>query len=47
MLVFGLVMMVMMVVRREGLLPIRSVRFRESDVRRATPPAAPRAEAAP
>ena len=35
MLVFGLVMMVMMVVRREGLLPIRTVRFRTKDVKRA------------
>jgi branched-chain amino acid transport system permease protein len=35
MLVFGLVMMVMMVVRREGLLPLRTVRFRTSAVKRA------------
>lgn len=35
MAVFGLVMMVMMVVRREGLLPIRTVRFRRGDVERA------------
>jgi branched-chain amino acid transport system permease protein len=39
MLVFGLVMMVMMVVRPQGLLPLRLPRFREKDV--------PRAEAAP
>ena len=35
MLVFGLVMMVMMVVRPQGLLPLRLLRFKESDVRRA------------
>ncbi|HZZ84257.1 MAG TPA: branched-chain amino acid ABC transporter permease [Anaeromyxobacteraceae bacterium] len=35
MLVFGLVMMVMMVVRRQGLLPLRRVRFKPSDVARA------------
>jgi branched-chain amino acid transport system permease protein len=35
MLVFGLVMMVMMIVRREGLLPLRTVRFRTKDVKRA------------
>ena len=35
MLVFGLVMMVMMIFRREGLLPIRTVRFRRKDVTRA------------
>jgi branched-chain amino acid transport system permease protein len=35
MLVFGLVMVVMMIVRREGLLPIRTVRFRTKDVKRA------------
>lgn len=35
MLVFGLVMMVMMVVRPQGLLPFRLLRFKESDVRRA------------
>jgi branched-chain amino acid transport system permease protein len=35
MLVFGLVMMVMMVVRPQGLLPFRLIRFKESDVRRA------------
>ena len=34
MLVFGLVMMVMMVVRPQGLLPFRLLRFKESDVRR-------------
>jgi branched-chain amino acid transport system permease protein len=39
MLVFGLVMMVMMVVRPQGLLPLRLPRFREKDV--------PRAEATP
>jgi branched-chain amino acid transport system permease protein len=39
MLVFGLVMMVMMVVRPQGLLPLRLPRFRRGDV--------PRAEAAP
>jgi branched-chain amino acid transport system permease protein len=36
MLVFGLVMMVMMVFRTQGLLPFRPVRFKESDVPRAT-----------
>ena len=35
MLVFGLVMMIMMVVRPQGLLPLRLLRFKESDVRRA------------
>jgi len=35
MLVFGLVMMVMMVVRPQGLLPLRLLRFKESDVRKA------------
>lgn len=35
MLVFGLVMMIMMVVRPQGLLPFRLLRFKESDVRRA------------
>jgi branched-chain amino acid transport system permease protein len=35
MLVFGLVMMVMMIVRPQGLLPFRLLRFKESDVRRA------------
>jgi ABC-type branched-subunit amino acid transport system permease subunit len=39
MLVFGLVMMVMMVVRPQGLLPLRLPRFRQRDV--------PRAEATP
>ncbi len=35
MLVFGLVMMIMMVVRPQGLLPLRLRRFKASDVRRA------------
>jgi branched-chain amino acid transport system permease protein len=35
MLVFGLVMMVMMVFRTQGLLPFRTVRFKRSDVARA------------
>lgn len=35
MLVFGLMMMIMMVVRPQGLLPFRLLRFKESDVRRA------------
>jgi branched-chain amino acid transport system permease protein len=39
MLVFGLVMMVMMVVRPQGLLPFRLPRFKESDVERAAAPA--------
>jgi branched-chain amino acid transport system permease protein len=39
MLVFGLVMMVMMIFRTQGLLPLRRVRFRESDL--------PPAEASP
>lgn len=39
MLLFGLVMMVMVVVRPQGLVPMRILRFRRSDV--------PRAEAAP
>lgn len=38
MLVFGLVMMVMMIFRREGLLPLRTPRFRASDVARAQAP---------
>jgi branched-chain amino acid transport system permease protein len=36
MLVFGLVMMVMMVFRTQGLLPFRPVRFKESDIPRPT-----------
>jgi len=36
MLVFGLVMMVMMIFRTQGLLPFRPVRFKESDVPRPT-----------
>ena len=40
MLVFGLVMMVMMVFRTQGLLPYRSLRFKRRDVERA-PAAAP------
>jgi branched-chain amino acid transport system permease protein len=36
MLVFGLVMMVMMVFRTQGLVPFRAVRFKESDVARPT-----------
>jgi branched-chain amino acid transport system permease protein len=35
MAVFGLVMMAMMVFRRQGLLPLRPVRFKERDVARA------------
>ncbi len=35
MLVFGLVMMVMMIFRTQGLLPLRRVRFKESDIARA------------
>jgi branched-chain amino acid transport system permease protein len=35
MLVFGLVMMVMMVFRTQGLLPVRAMRFKRSDVARA------------
>ncbi|HYO54052.1 branched-chain amino acid ABC transporter permease [Archangium sp.] len=35
MLVFGLVMMVMMVFRPQGLLPLRTVRFKKSDVAKA------------
>ncbi|HET9552295.1 MAG TPA: branched-chain amino acid ABC transporter permease [Anaeromyxobacteraceae bacterium] len=35
MLVFGLVMMVMMVVRPQGLFPLRSLRFRRRDAERA------------
>lgn len=35
MLAFGLVMVVMMVVRPQGLLPLRLLRFKESDVSRA------------
>ncbi len=46
MLVFGLVMMVMMVFRTQGLLPYRPVRFRESDLARAEAGRA-RAESAP
>jgi branched-chain amino acid transport system permease protein len=34
MLVFGLVMMVMMVFRTQGLLPLRTVRFKKSDLER-------------
>ncbi len=53
MLVFGLVMMVMMVVRRQGLLPLRRVRFKAADVARAereraaARPAPARAEVSP
>jgi len=36
MLVFGLVMMVMMIFRTQGLLPFRPVRFKESDLPRPT-----------
>jgi branched-chain amino acid transport system permease protein len=36
MLVFGLVMMVMMIFRTQGLLPFRPVRFKESDIPRPT-----------
>lgn len=36
MLVFGLVMMVMMVFRTQGLVPFRAVRFKESDFARPT-----------
>ncbi|MFY0576306.1 branched-chain amino acid ABC transporter permease [Cystobacter fuscus] len=35
MLVFGLVMMVLMVFRTQGLLPLRTVRFKKSDLERA------------
>lgn len=35
MLIFGLVMMVMMVFRTQGILPWRSVRFKESDIAKA------------
>jgi branched-chain amino acid transport system permease protein len=35
MLVFGLVMMVMVVFRTQGLLPVRPRRFKESDLARA------------
>jgi len=35
MLVFGLVMMAMMVVRRQGLLPLRPVRFKRADLEQA------------
>lgn len=45
MLVFGLALMVMMVVRPQGFLPLRPVRFREADVPRQ--PEAPRPEATP
>ncbi len=45
MLVFGLVMMVMMVFRTQGLLPYRPVRFKPSDLARAGPEES-RAEAA-
>jgi branched-chain amino acid transport system permease protein len=44
MLVFGLVMMVMMIFRTQGILPLRRLRFSEADVARAD---AARAEAAP
>jgi branched-chain amino acid transport system permease protein len=47
MAVFGFVMMVMMIFRTQGLLPLRSVRFKEADVARAGDVPAPRAEAAP
>jgi len=48
MLVFGLVMMVMMIFRTQGLLPLRRPRFRERDLARAevTRAEVPRAEAA-
>jgi branched-chain amino acid transport system permease protein len=35
MLLFGLVMMVMMVIRPQGLLPVRGLRFRRADLRKA------------
>jgi branched-chain amino acid transport system permease protein len=35
MLVFGLVMMLMMIFRTQGILPLRPVRFKERDVARA------------
>jgi branched-chain amino acid transport system permease protein len=41
MLFFGLVMMVMMVVRPQGLLPVRSLRFKRSDLPPARPGPAP------
>jgi branched-chain amino acid transport system permease protein len=47
MLVLGLAMMVMMVVRPQGLLPFRRPRFREGDAARLAAEAAPRVEAAP
>jgi branched-chain amino acid transport system permease protein len=49
MLVLGLVMMVMMVVRPQGILPLRRVRFKQRDVARAAaaPRAAPELEVAP
>jgi branched-chain amino acid transport system permease protein len=43
MLVFGLVMMVMMVFRTQGLLPLRRVRFRERDLAAAVKARAPAA----
>ncbi|HET9595103.1 MAG TPA: branched-chain amino acid ABC transporter permease [Anaeromyxobacteraceae bacterium] len=49
MLVFGLVMMVMMIFRTQGLMPLRRTRFREKDLAAATAARtpAPAAEAAP
>jgi branched-chain amino acid transport system permease protein len=46
MLVFGLVMMVMMIFRRQGLLPLRAVRFREKDIAQADAEVAAAAAAA-
>jgi branched-chain amino acid transport system permease protein len=49
MLFFGLVMMIMMVVRPQGLLPMRGLRFRRRDLEQAEArrAAAPKAEATP
>jgi branched-chain amino acid transport system permease protein len=44
MLVLGLVMMVMMVVRPQGILPLRRVRFKHGDVARAAASSRPAAE---
>jgi hypothetical protein len=40
MLVFGLAMIVMVIVRPQGLLPLRLLRFRRAHLPRGEPPAA-------
>ena len=47
MLVFGFVMMIMMIVRPQGLLPLRTARFKASDLPESPAPDAAASEAAP